>query len=245
MIVTGQDDEYNYRTEVQIVDSSNQTRSCNNLAEYPIAISVATGTSVSGHPMICGGKASETSRHSECYHHSKPTNSWNFLTNMSTIRTASASVPVNGMLLVMGGYDGYNRFATTEYISPGGDVSQPGPDLPAPRAYHCAVKLSNGQVMLLGGLGGHTENEKSAIIFHPDTETFDQTLPPLNYNRRMAGCATFSSPLHDNREVVLSVGGLSQATAEVLDYTQPNQAWTESNYLFIYVLFHLAAQNIA
>ena len=36
------------------------------------------------------------------------------------------------------------------------------------------------------------------------------------------GCATFNSPMHDNRKVVLAVGGYEQATAQVLDYSQPN-----------------------
>ena len=147
---------------------------------------------------------------------------------MSTKRSSSASVPVNGKLLVLGGRDGDNRLATSEYVSPDGDASQPGPDLPAPRDSHCAVKLANGQVMFLGG----DPDEKSVIIFHPDTEKFDQSLPPLIFNRDGASCAAFKSPLHDNREVVLAAGGAETATAEVLDYTQPNPAWTESNYSF-------------
>ena len=151
---------------------------------------------------------------------------------MSTKRETSASVPVNGKLLVLGGGVGDNRLATSEYVSPDGDASQPGPDLPGPRSSFCAVLLSNGQVMLLGGSPGR--NRKNVIIFNPDTEVFDQSLPPLIFERRSAGCAAFKSPLHDNREVVLAAGGRRQATAEVLDYTQPNPAWTESNYSFIH-----------
>jgi len=49
----------------------------------------------------------------------------------------------------------------------------------------------------------------------------------LTFDRFAAGCAAFKSPLHDNREVVLAVGGLDETTAEVLDYTQPNPAWTQ------------------
>ena len=158
----------------------------------------------------------------------KANNSWTLLTKMSTKRSGSASVPVKGKLLVLGGHDGDNRLATSEYVSPDGDASQPGPNLPGPRSSHCAVKLANGQVMLLGGLPD--ENKKSAIIFHPDTG-IDQSLPPLNFEREGFGCATFNSPMHDNREVVLAVGGQGTATAEVLDYTQPNPAWTESNYI--------------
>ena len=64
-------------------------------------------------------------------------------------------------------------------------------------------------------------------------------LPPLTILTEVVfGCATFNSPMHENREVVLAVGGYWEATAEVLDYTQPNPAWTESiYYLFIYILF--------
>ena len=180
-----------------------------------------------GHPIICGGWSAGWIIQSECYRHSKDTNSWTSLTSMSTKRAYSTSVPVNGKLLVLGGYDGSNRLATSEYVSPDGDASQPGPDLPGPRSFHCTVKLSSGQVMLLGGA---FPDYKSVIIFHPDTEQFDQSLPPLTFDRRGAGCAAFKSPLHDNREVVLAVGGFGQSTAEVLDYTQPNPAWTESNY---------------
>ena len=222
LVVGGRDDRRNYQNDSQL---SSLTRSCSNLQNYPSTFTFATGAIVSGHPIICGGKSTGTSRHSECYHHSKVSNSWNFLTNMTTKRSYSASVPVNDMLLVMGGYNGSSVINTTEYISPDGDASQPGPDLPRPRSSHCAVKLSNGQVILLGGY----PDQKSVIILHPDKETFDQSLPPMTYNRTSAGCASFNSPMHGNREVVLAVGGRYQATAEVLDYTQRNPSWTESN----------------
>jgi len=222
MIVGGEDSDYDLYSDAQIVNLTNETSTCNNFPDYPLAIRVATGAIVAGHPIICGGISG--SYHSECYHYSKDTNSWTLLTNMSTKRAYSASVPVNGKLLVLGGLaDGFTRLATSEYVSPDGDAFQPGPDLPGPRSSHCAVKLANGQVMLLGG----GPDEKSVIIFHPDTEKFDQSLPRLTFNRDNFGCAAFKSPLHDNREVVLAVGGRWQATAEVLDYTQPNPSWTE------------------
>ena len=44
------------------------------------------------------------------------------------------------------------------------------------------------------------------------------------------GCAVFKSVLHENREVVLAVGGYGQATAEVYDYTQTNASWAMSNF---------------
>ena len=225
MVVGGDDVSDNIQSDAKL---SSLTRSCSNLQNYPIAFTLATGAIVSDHPIICGGKFTRVSQHSECYHHSKVSNSWNFLTNMTTKRSYSASVPVNNMLLVMGGYNG-SSLNTTEYISPDGDASQPGPDLPTPRDEHCAVKLSNGQVMLLGGYSDETK--KSTIIFHPDKETFNQSLPSMTHERRRAGCAVFNSPMHENREVVLAVGGYQESTAEVLDYSQPNAKWNESNYV--------------
>jgi hypothetical protein len=222
LIVGGKDSDDNRHGDAKIVDLSSQTRSCNNFPDYPIAVSSATGAMVSSQPIVCGGSSGFSNYHSECYKYT--TNSWTPLSKMSTKRHFSASVPVKGKLLVLGGYDGdWNKLATSEYVSPDGDASQPGPDLPRPRSSHCAVKLSNGQVMLLGGRPD--ENSKSAIIFHPDTG-IDQSLPFLTFERWNLGCATFNSPMHENREVVLAVGGYRQATAEVLDYTQPNPAWT-------------------
>ena len=233
MIIGGEEDsDENPYNGTQIVNLSNQTRSCNNLAEYPIAVFSATGAFVSSHLIICGGKSARTSRHSECYHHSKASNSWNFLTNMTTIRTDSASVPVNDKLWILGGYNSVNILATTEYVSLIGDASQPGPDLPSPRAGHCVVKLSNGQVILLGSHDRDGDAEqKSVFIFDPDAETFEQSLPSMTYKRIYAGCALFNSPMHENREVVLAVGGSQESTAEVLDYFQPNAKWNESNYV--------------
>ena len=116
--------------------------------------------------------------------------------------------------------------SSTEYVSPDGDASQPGPELPSSQYGHCAVKLSTGQVMLLGGY----TKEKSVITFDPDTETFNTSLPSLKFARSSFGCTVFNSAMHENREVVLAVGGFNQATAEVLDHTQPNAEWTESNH---------------
>ena len=41
--------------------------------------------------------------------------------------------------------------------------------------------------------------------------------------------------MHDNRPVVLAVGGYLEATAEFLDYTQQNATWQESKH-FLFVL---------
>ena len=104
--------------------------------------------------------------------------------------------------------------------------------MPFGRYGHCVVKLRTGQVMILGGVIGREQNETltSVIIFDPKTQTFDRSLPHLNYERTGLGCVVFNSAMHEKREVVLAVGGYGQATAEVYDYSQPDATWTKSNY---------------
>ena len=85
--------------------------------------------------------------------------------------------------------------------------------------------------MVIGGQTHRGPNAtSSAIIFDPDTKTFDHSLPSLNIPRIGLACVTFNSVTHDRREVVLAVGGIGEATAEVYDYTQPNAMWTQSNH---------------
>merc|ERR1711971_574965 len=107
LIVGGYDG--NPYSDAQIVNLSNETSTCNNFPDYPIAIRSATGAIVDGHPIICGGESEGVNVHSECYLHNKATNSWTFLTNMSTKRKDSASVAVKGKLLVLGGEDEDNN----------------------------------------------------------------------------------------------------------------------------------------
>jgi len=76
-------------------------------------------------------------------------------------------------------------------------------------------------------LGGYRKSvQKSTIEFDPATETF-KDLAALKRKRLNSGCAVFYSPLHNGRPVALAAGGQGQATAEILDYTQPNSKWSE------------------
>ena len=102
MVVGGLDLSDNYQGDTQL---SSLTRSCSNLQNYPIAMKFATGDIVSGHPIICGG-ISTSNNYSECYRHNKASDSWTFLTNMATERYNSASISVNGMMMVTGGWNG-------------------------------------------------------------------------------------------------------------------------------------------
>jgi len=50
----------------------------------------------------------------------------------------------------------------------------------------------------------------------------------LIFDRGLAACTLYNSPAKNNRPVVLVAGGVSQNTAEILDYTDSTAVWEES-----------------
>ena len=156
--------------------------------------------------------------------------SWTFLTKMNSKRDNVAAVEVNNKLFVAGGYNGDDELSSTEFISSEGMVTA-GPDLPSPRSSHCMTKLPSGRIVFIGGYP--SSNRKSVIEFDPITNSF-KDLPSLATERYHLACAVFKSPFHNERMVLLAAGGRYEATAELLDYTQPNAKWTQSkiNILF-------------
>ena len=124
--------------------------------------------------------------------------------------------------LVLGGWDGDNSLATSDYVCSSMEMH--------PSQYDQQTPPSPPYLVLITG------------HHHLHIMYFLQSLPPLTFEAEAVfGCATFNSPMHDNREVVLAVGGMrTKATAQVLDYSQPNPAWTTSNYYsFIYCFIWL------
>ena len=128
---------------------------------------------------------------------------------------------------------------STEYISSNGDVSL-GPDLPSPRSGHCMVSLPSGKVMIMGGRD-NGENLKSVIIFDPNTNLFDTSVPSLIKERNDFACVVFNSQLHEMRSIVIAIGGgsdeaSSYVTAEIYDFTYPGSSWIESKISLLFLL---------
>ena len=73
-----------------------------------------------------------------------------------------------------------------------GDSWLLGPSLPWPRFDHCALALSSGLVLVVGGssaLGGGP-GSKTAAILHPDNATFTH-LPDMTVAQKAPSCAEF------------------------------------------------------
>ena len=119
----------------------------------------------------------------------------------------SASVPVKGkLLLVLGGWDDDNSLATSDYVCSSMEMHPSQYDQQTPPSPPYSVLIT-----------GH---------HHLHIMYFLQSLPPLTFEAEAVfGCATFNSPMHDNREVCPCSGrDEDQATAQVLDYSQPKSS---------------------
>ena len=125
------------------------TSLCPNLPPYPYALRLSTGHVVDSVPIIAGGYSNGTMV-SYVHKHDIETNSWISLGNMVKPRNQFTSVPLNGALWVLGGWNGLPdgsmvREKSTELIFPNGTIVG-GPDLPEPRARHCAVTLKGQEI---------------------------------------------------------------------------------------------------
>ena len=91
----------------------------------------------------------------------------------------------------------------------------------------CVVNLNDGRVMILGGNDGVSYFLRKVLIFNSTSGTFSDA-PDMLYTRVSHGCASFNSPLHNHREVVLAAGGSHQDSVELLDYQNEGSNWQES-----------------
>ena len=96
---------------------------------------------------------------------------------------------------------------------------------PAGISYHCVVTLNDGRVMILGG--NPPSKSRKVLIFNSTSGTFSDA-PDMLYIRSSHGCASFNSPLHNHREVVLAAGGYQRDQVELLDYQTEGSTWQES-----------------
>ena len=219
LVATGKTDK------CQVVDVDSST-SCGNLLSYPYSSWNAAGGEINGSPIICGGSPKSDSGKS-CYRFDQFENTWKFHAYMKSIRHSHAAAVIKDVLFISGRVSN-GQLASTEFIHANGTVTS-GTNLPLARQGHCMVTLHDGKVMILGAESPHSLT-KNVILFDPsDSYT---TEPSMSYPRNNAACTLFKSDLHDGRPVVLSAGGLSQATAQVYDYTNSNH-WQTSIHLII------------
>lgn len=145
-------------------------------------------------------------------------------------RYATATVLGNGKVLVAGGSDSMNTFATAEVYDPATDQWSAAGQMtgsPANRDRHTATLLSNGKVMVVGGLNGMGVNNTSSF-YDPNTNAW--TAGPNISRYRYGHTAT---TLNDGRVLVVGGygGGVYHNSAEI--YTPVTNSWSNTSNMIV------------
>ena len=134
----------------EVLETKNKDANCQNLPDFPEEISSATGSTIQGQPLVCGGSDDNDVRE-DCWTLEKSKSSWRRLNGMKSKRRRACSVPVNDShLWVFGGSDGDRRLQSTEFVDLEGN-SKAGPEMPEPISSHAIVALKDATYLLIGG----------------------------------------------------------------------------------------------
>merc|ERR1712004_110384 len=124
---------------------------------------------------------------------------------------ASAVVLPNGELWIQGGWDGNNRFSTTETISLEG--SQTGMELEKGIVGHCSMMINATTAFITGGSTGSSAKDTYFVDIHNWKWTKG---PQMEERRAYHGCVLF---IHNNHNYALVAGGEYPyfSSTEILD----------------------------
>ena len=107
----------------------------------------------------------------------QPTKAASWTTNgpmTSARQSQTATLLLNGKVLVAGGWNGSTSLASAELFDPAFGTWTATGSMTTNRYYHTATLLQNGQVLVVGGKAGGT-TLASADLFNPNTGTWTNT----------------------------------------------------------------------
>ena len=135
MLVTGYPREKG--KQIEIIKGNFKTKVCDQMSEYPLEVSGASGgNGIEGKLFICGGLDSTFKRHSDCYF--LKDGEWIESESLQTVRISHAASNVGEKIWITGGIGSSGTLASTEIIEKDGKVIS-GPKLPEGRFGHCQV----------------------------------------------------------------------------------------------------------
>jgi len=181
---------------------------CQSLPDYPLPVYSATGAFISSKLVVCGGSYPVTTN---CYTLSKNDNTWKLSGNLITPRYGAASVEINNKLVIFGGINNSGQYLqSTEEFDADNGISTAGPNMPLALSNHCAVKVNDTTVLIIGGFG--STYLSSTYFYNPELETFTAG-PSLTEARANHACSILTTGTE--RYVIVSGG-----SAPVLDSTE-------------------------
>ena len=223
---------------MEVIDDSRQSRLCKkDESKYPLQVYAATATYTNGSILACGGYSID-----QCYIFEK-NQGWRQLSKMNQARQESASIPIDGGMIVTGGWDGSNTLKSSQIIFSNGSAITEGPELPEPRYGHCMAYDKEYDVFFVNGGVDLSYNYKSTVWKFNDPEKFVLTgTTQMKKTRYRHACGIVRSEEHKRRPLLVTAGGYGtgpSSTCEFHDYTKANSQWqlcSKSNSLFL--VFH-------
>ena len=152
-------------------------------------------------PILCGGThKSGSSYFDSCI--SFQNSQWTQSHSMNEKRSFPAGVQINSTTFwILGGFD-RAVLDSTEFIIQGQTNGVPGPKLPYALRIMCAVKLSEKEIFVIGGLGGGYRNE--VWIYNPLNGFARNQGPSLNTPRDSHSCSIMKD---GDKIFIVVVGG--------------------------------------
>lgn len=87
---------------------------------------------------------------------------------MTTERYEHAATPLpKNQVLISGGYDNTNTFATAEIYNPLTQSFEQTGEMASPRRVFSSISLVHGEVLVAGGLTGGRSVTNTVEIYHP------------------------------------------------------------------------------
>ena len=204
----------------EVIDVQDPTRTCASLPDVPYGEYYMPNCGViDGKLIVC--------QYYKCFELQNNGNGWTeFATLTNRMKYGVGAVVNNSIFLFGSAYVSNAPFS--EFLYSDGSTED-GPDLYMSDGNGdfgmCAVTLSTGNVMLMGG----ELNQQRVGVFNPTTGSYT-SMAELNFDRYFSACTTFYSAKHGQREVVYIGGGDNNGgykTVEILDYTL-TETWEQS-----------------
>ena len=172
----------------EVIDLTKSSLTCNSFGDVETDRLRSVGGLLQNTPIVCGG-SHDSSKGQSCRIFGKSQT-----VTMTKSRFGAASVVLNSTTMwVMGGTSvGSNAYSpelsisSTEFITL--DTAVSGPNLPFEVAYHCAVKLNESHIYVIGGYVNKQETS-DVYVFNPLDNFSYKYHSAMNYQRRLHGCA--------------------------------------------------------
>ena len=186
------------KTEVVELVKTNSTPS---FGQLPSIRRNPVGTMLGNAPLLCGGNEL-SSRLDTCISYYQDSE-WIISNLMVETRTSAVGVKVNTTTFwILGGYDGFSILDSTEFINQGQANGVPGPKLPYELGFMCAVKRSENEIFVIGGVAD-SDYTKDVWIYDPQNGFARTQGPSLTTERGYHSCST----MKDGKKTVLITAG--------------------------------------